>query len=68
MKKETEKLEEKKLSTVHTNSSSLSVARGTADVKPAFRFVAAIVYSISDQIVIRTTKMYVKKIQKIFLY
>jgi len=26
-----------------TSSSSLSVARGTADVSPAFRFVAAIV-------------------------
>jgi len=27
-----------------TSSSSLSVALGTADVRPAFRFVAAIVY------------------------
>lgn len=29
---------------IHTNSSSLRVARGTADVKPALRFVAAIVW------------------------
>lgn len=29
---------------IRTNSSSLSVARGTADVRPAFRLVAAIVY------------------------
>lgn len=28
---------------IHTNSSSFKVARGTADVKPALRFVAAIV-------------------------
>lgn len=31
---------------IHTNSSSLRVARGTADVKPALRFVAAIVYIV----------------------
>lgn len=35
---------EDKRSSILTNSSSLSVALGTADVRPALRFVAAIVY------------------------